>query len=149
MVTQEWTEQERATIESMGYVLNFKNYYTKDDLTLSKRLDLEFNELFYQAYNATGMQINIPAYRVAEPFEVYIASINDLSSEEIINLDKLLEWLNKNGVECSFKIVQHHEHDWAKQYELKFNGKVYNFPADTDIERIVLYNTVNELIKNV
>lgn len=142
MVVQEWSESEIEAIKALGFVLNFKNYFVKDKLTLTKRLDLEFNEMFYQAYDDNGMQINIPAYRVSNAFESYMASLNDLLTVEIINFDKLMEWCNSNNMPCTIETDKKNN-----RYVINFANKEYILDSlDYDVERHVLYLVINKLI---
>lgn len=137
MVTQEWNGEEASILTGLGFVLNFKNYFVKDEYTITKRLDLEFEELYYQVYKKdSGLIINIPAYRVGENgFGVFIESVKELFSDQISNFDKLLTWLKSENIEVVIE-----------EESITFNNETYKLEKDSDIEKTILYLTIN-LIK--
>lgn len=136
MVTQEWESEEMSILTSLGFVLNFKGFFVKDNLTLTKRLDVEFKELYYQVYKTdTGLIINIPSYQVEDGFSLFLESLQEQLSDQISNLDKLLTWLKLKNVEC---VIQ--------DESILFNNETYKIEKDSDIEKTILYLTIN-LIK--
>ncbi len=145
MITQEWNNEESAAISKLGFTLNFKGYFVRDNITLTKRLDVEFNELYYQAFRKEeGLTINIPAYRVNTPFEDFLDTLKDVLAitveEEIDSLEKLIGWLESVNVKCSYEKVE-------DGYVVNFNNVSQNLPNYADIEKTILYLTINFIIK--
>lgn len=146
MTTVEWTNDEIETLEYLGFVLNFKGFFTKDDLTLTKRLDQEFNELYYSAYHKTnGLISNVPAYRIDDPFESFSNEIRSMLIDADINdLNGLIEWLNEINTEIGLSIVD--KQDGTS--DINFSNKIITV-ANDNVEKTVLYLTINLLIKNL
>jgi hypothetical protein len=144
MVTQEWLENEINAIEELGFTLNFKGYFVRKVdgiiLTLTKRLDVEFNELYYQAYNDNGLQVHIPAYRVEDAFNVFIESLKeDLINNDITSFQKLQKHLAKKNIVLDF--VEGED----GTYTVQFNGLEYIITnvSEIELENKILYLIIN------
>lgn len=140
MTTVEWTSDEKSQLENLGYDLNFKGFFIKNEITLSKRLDPEFNELYYSAHHVkNGLVANVPAYRVDDGFISFYNEVVKLSeSGGIFDMEQLVKWLNINKIEYFLQ-------DQDGKTEITFNKEKYL--VDTlDIEKTVLYLTINLLL---
>lgn len=142
MITQDWTVEESKAIEEIGFSLNKRGHYTfggdsLKDLTLAKRLDAEFNEMFYQAYNPTGLIINIAINHIENSFDNFLTSVRS-ELEDKFDFEKLQEYLLKKH-NCKIELVEENE-----VILLKINGsdirKFQKWEGEIDILYCLLYN---------
>lgn len=142
MITQEWTVEESTLIEGLGFSLNKRGHYTRGgdslkDLTLCKRLDAEFNELFYQAYNPTGLVINLAINHIDNSLINFIESVK-AELEDKFDFEKLQDHLlekHKTIIELT---------DEGESLILKINNivirKFFKWEGELEIVYCLLYN---------
>jgi hypothetical protein len=143
MITQEWNDEEVSAIEAMGFLLNKKGHYASGknslkDLTLCKRLDAEFNETFYQAYDSLkGLVINIAINHIKNSLLNLIESIK-AETEESFNFDNLIEILSNKNIKI--EVVQENNKE-----VLKINNQVIRTFTEWENELDIVYCVLNYL----
>lgn len=105
LIKRSWSDEETLAMTAIGFEVDTRGYYVPTNwleksnngqgyLTLAKRFDAEFNELFYQAFSSTeGMQISVAANHIENPFSVFVQQVIELNSDDIKNFQQFGDFL--------------------------------------------------------
>lgn len=148
LIKRSWTDDETSAMTALGFELDTRGYYVPKNwlerhnsgqgyLTLTKRFDGEFNELFYQAFSSTtGMQISVAANHIENPFQVFIQRVEELNSDDIRNFQQFGEFLTQHNIILDVSPSPDNLNTIVKIDD----DVVLNVPADTaDLELQIVY----------